>query len=276
MKCSGNQLYTPVYLKTTETMPWPENEPVFHVLSRDGLFVCRNHQFFTSCVPTKTWPTELAGQKPFLHLRYPRLPRALIERIVGFFDLVGELRSSEAAVLIAWDRETETIVPVVPPQTGTVSTNWYGKSYPMDLEYEIPTLPPHLLLIGDIHSHVDGPAYASFTDQSDEVHRPGLHLVVGRIQDEPPEFHAEVVADGLRFRVRDLNLVLEGYRHRRRHEVPREWLTQLTVKPWSSVKYRYRVNGDSPNPGSNGDSTSWNWVPPVLELNASDPTTPSG
>ena len=275
MKCPGDQLYTPVYLKTAEAMPWPQEEPVFHLLTRDGLFLCRNHTFFTSCVPTEAWPSELAAQTPFLRIRYPRLPRPLIERVVGFFDLIGERHASEAAVLLAWDRQAEAIVPIVPPQTGTVGTTSYGDAYPIDLEYEVPPLPPHRMLIGDIHSHVDGAAYASYTDKADELHRPGLHVVVGRIQDEPPQFHCEVVADGVRFRVRDLDLVMEGYRYRRRHEVPREWLSQVSVQPWRSAKYRSRVNGEGQTGGdSYGSTGSWSRLPSVIDVSPPDPTTP--
>jgi hypothetical protein len=118
-------------------------------------------------------------------------------------------------VLLAWNRETRQIEVLVPEQIGTVSSSNYGKSYALDLHCDVPRLPPQLLLIGDIHSRVDGPAYASWTDKADEAYRPGLHLVVGCISDEPPEFYCAAVADGARFRVKDLGLVMEGYRARR-------------------------------------------------------------
>lgn len=235
MKCSDNKLFTPLYLKFEENMPWPEEESVFYLLSRDGLFLCRNHPFFTSCVPTSQWPGELAGQKTFLKANYPRLPRPLLERIVGFFDLIGKLHSSEAAVLLAWDPHGKKIVPIVPTQIGRVSRSYYGNRYPIDLSYQIPPLPPSLRLIGDIHSHVDGPAYASHTDQSDEVHSPGIHMVIGRIQEEPPQIHCEIISDGTRFRVRDLGLIMEGYHQRRCAEVPQDWLDKVTVQPWTSA-----------------------------------------
>ena len=238
MKDSNQQPLTPIYLKMDEAMEWPEDS-TFYLLSRDGLFLCRNHQFFSSCVPADRWPSELAGQSPFLQFDYPRLPQRLVEQVVGFFDIIGEQYASEAAVLLAWNRETREIEVLVPEQTGTVSTSYYGKPYPMDLRYEMPPLHPHLLLIGDIHSHVDGPAYASWTDKADEAYRPGLHLVVGRILDEPPEFHCAVVADGTRFRVKDLGLVMEGYRYRRRDEVPQEWIARVSVEEWSSTSHQY-------------------------------------
>ena len=238
MKCSGQQLFTPLYLKLNDAMPWPEEEKAFYLLSSQGLYLCRNTPFFRSCVPVEDFPSELAGQKPFLRLSYPRIPRRLLEQVIGFFDIIGDRHGSEAAVLLAWNRTTEAMELIVPEQVGLVGTSWSGHPYPLELEYEVPPLPAHLVLLGDIHSHVDGSAYASYMDKSDEAHRPGLHLVVGRILDEPPQFHCEAIADGFRFKVRDLSLVVEGYHRRRVKEVPPEWLSKVTVKPWTN-RHRY-------------------------------------
>jgi len=264
MKCSGSNLLTPLYLKLSDAMLWPEEEKVFYLLSSDGLFLCRNTGFFRSCVPVEDFPSELAGQQPFLKLNYPRIPRQLLELVIGFFDVIAERHASEAAVLIAWNRNTNAVEIIVPDQVGLVGTTWSGKPYPMELEYEIPPLPPHLFLLGDIHSHGDGLAYASYMDKSDEVHRPGLHLVIGRILDEPPQFHCEATADGFRFKVRDLSLVLEGYHRRRVQQVPPEWLDKITIKPWSS-KYRYdssaKTSSWSSGTTSSCHSSTGYWAP---------------
>ena len=228
-------LTTPIYLKTDEGMPWPEDK-AFYLLSRNGLFLCRNHAFFSSCVPSDRWPGELAHQQSFFKSDYPRLPQRLLERVVGFFDLIAERYESEAVVLVVWNRQREKVELRVPDQTGTVRTSFYGDRYPVDLYYEVPQLPPHEVLIGDIHSHVDGAAYASWTDKADEAYRPGLHLVVGRIRSEPPEFYCALTVDGVRFRVTDLGLVTEGYQQRRRREVPVEWIDKVKVEESSNSK----------------------------------------
>jgi hypothetical protein len=96
------------------------------------------------------------------------------------------------------------------------------------------------MLIGDIHSHVDGAAYASGIDKADEAYRPGLHIVVGRIREEPPEFHCAVTADGMRFPVKDIGLVLEDYQRRRCQEVPEEWIAKVRVEEGSGWKQSAR------------------------------------
>ena len=193
----------PVLLKTGPELPWPDDEPIFYVLGRDGLHVCRNHEFFRSCVPAVRGPSELEEQGSFLTPRFPRIPRAVFELAVGFFDRVADRHGSEAAVLLAWDRAAQRVRLVVPDQTATMSRGWEGHGTPIGVHYVPPTnLPTDWVPFGDIHSHVHFAAYASYTDREDETHSAGLHVVVGRIHCEPPEVHGHQ-----RLRVRRLGRV---------------------------------------------------------------------
>lgn len=227
-----SSLLTPVLLKTTEDMPWPEDQSVFHLVTADGLYLCRNHEFFVSSVSTNQFPQELAGHRSFLRLRYPRLSQRTFERIVGFFGVIGESFGAEAAVLLAWNPDQAQIEILVPPQRSLVSSGWGGKCHPLSVDYEMPALPTGWRWIGDMHSHADEAAYSSYMDEKDERHRPGLHIVVGRISQEPPEFHAEVVIDGVRFGVPNLESVVEGYAQRRVSEVPADWIDKVRVFRW--------------------------------------------
>jgi hypothetical protein len=243
-------LTTPIYLKTRDDMPWPEEE-VFYLLANNGLFLCRNHPFFQSSVPARRCPSELAEHAPTLHLRYPKLPRWLLEVTVGFFARVAHLHNAEAAVLLAWDNTANRPRLLVPEQTATVGTGWRGDTYPIGVHYETPAeLPPGWTLIGDIHSHVEESAYASATDRHDETHRPGLHIVVGRISREPPDVHVEAVVDGTRFHV-DPSFVLDTYR-RRKGRVPPAWLQKVKIKRtggWSTGSYSGWGYGNGWNSG---------------------------
>ena len=234
MKESPPDLHTPIYLKLSEDMPWPP-DAVFHLLSRDGLFRCRNHPFFRSSVESADFPSELAGHAPFVSLSYPKLSQKLFETVVGYFSEVADLHGAEAAVLLVWNRLRGEVEVVVPEQRSVVSISWFsGTVSPLNVHYEIPPLAAHQVPIGDVHSHVDGAAYASGTDVDDELHRPGLHIVVGRISREPPEFHVEVTVDGGRFAVENIRKVVEGYAQRRCEEVPEEWMGKLQVEQWKN------------------------------------------
>ena len=253
MKHPDPTLDIPLYVKTDDDMPWPEHRS-FYLLTGSGLFLCRNHAFFKSCVPARRWPAGLAFQQRSLRLRFPPIPRALVARIVGFFARVAELHGSEAAVLLAWDTVAERMTVLVPDQTAGMSESWSGHRYPVDVRYEPPLdLPTHLTIIGDVHSHVDGAAYASSTDRDDEKHRAGLHVVVGRISREPPEFHCEVVVDGSRFEV-DPSVVIEGYEGRD-EAFPEEWLDRVRLEV-SSPHYSYGSYGTGPADHRNGSAAA--------------------
>ncbi|MFI5379396.1 MAG: hypothetical protein ACHRHE_08865 [Tepidisphaerales bacterium] len=226
MDPSSNKLLTPIYHNHGET-GFPQ-DPAFYMLGSNGLFYCRNTEFFSSCVPARGWPLELSAQRTFMKLRYPKMDRRQFELVIGFFSRVFDQHRSEAAIIPVWDRRQQRIRLVVPPQEATVTRGYSGKCYPNDVHYEIPGLPPHQFPLGDIHSHGDGAAYASWMDKSDETFRAGLHIVVGRIDRDPPDVHIEAVVDGHRFAVAPES-VIEGYQ-RRRLGVPKEWMDQVTVK----------------------------------------------
>ncbi len=233
---SRDELFTPIYLKTRDNMSLPAGEAAYLLLSGNGLWVCRNHDFFVSSVRARTWPAELATHHESLVLRHPRIPRKLMERIVGFFDIVARHKGCEAGVLLAWHKIRRRIEVIVPEQSASVSVGWNGQRFPIDLHYEVPgDLGPDLIIVGDVHSHVYEAAYSSGQDKADEEYRAGLHVVVGRLDREPPDFHAEYVVDGARFKV-DLEQVIKGYR-RRRQRVSPAWLQRVTLKIHGSTQH---------------------------------------
>ncbi len=226
---------TPVLLKSHEAEAWPEDETLFYLVARDGLYICRNHEFFSSCVPARGGPSELEEQPTFMKVAFPPIPQALFERIVGFFARIADLHSSEAAVVLVWDREERRVRIVVPEQVATVSRGWQGHQFAIGVDYTPPSgLPSHWVPFGDVHCHVHHSAYASHTDKEDETHAAGLHIVVGRIDHEPPDLHAEAVVDGVRFSL-DADRLLEGY-EQRDLDVPQKWIERVKVEafdPWA-------------------------------------------
>lgn len=218
----------PVIVKEREDQPLPEDLPAYYLLSRDGLFLVRRHAFFESCVPASTCPPDLASNETYLRPRFPRIPQSYLERIVGFFGRVAERQGSEAAVLLAWDLREKAVRLLIPEQVATMARTWRGEAYPVGVRYQVPAdMPSGWLPFGDVHSHVDGAAFASAIDEEDEVYRPGVHLVVGKIRREPPDFHVSAVVDGVRFAL-ELSQVAEGY-GRRDLDVPEDWLARVRL-----------------------------------------------
>ncbi|HEX6813630.1 MAG TPA: Mov34/MPN/PAD-1 family protein [Planctomycetota bacterium] len=219
-------LLTPILTKQPGDAMTPSDEPAYYLLTSSGLFLCRNDAFYRSCAPARQWPGELAPHASFLEPRFPRLSQRDCERIVGFFRAIAERHRAEAAVLLAWHRTERRVVLIVPPQ----------QANSMRVAYDVPRLAdPQLVLFGDVHSHVDSPAFASQIDAEDELNRPGLHIVVGRVRRPTPEFYVAAVVDGMRFEL-ELADVSEGFAAAAT-QVPAEWLDAVTVKPGYSSWY---------------------------------------
>lgn len=232
-------LITPVFLAREAGAPLVlEREPrVFYVLASNGLFLVRNHDFFRSSVPAPSCPSELAEFAGSFEPRFPRIPQLLFERIVGFFAAVAEAHGAEAGVLLCWDPEARSVHALAPPQVATVSGGARARAQPVGLHYEIPAgLPPTWLVFGDVHSHAHLAAFASATDRHDELQRPGLHIIVGEIQREPPGFHVEAVVDEQRFALA-LEDVIEGY-ERRQPSFPLEWLAEVRIADADEYPHR--------------------------------------
>lgn len=190
----------PVYVKESDDMPWP-TDSMFYLLSANGLFLCRNHKWFQSCAEIQKGPSELASQTAFAKLSYPAIPRLLVETAVGFFHKVFKAHHWESALILVWNRNTQAMELVCPDQKVGMAS----------VKYDIPILPTHLTVIGDLHSHCDFTPHASMTDEEDEMKRPGLHIVAGHIDKEPPEFYAVAVVDGKRFEVKRPKELFEDY-----------------------------------------------------------------
>ena len=197
----------PLYFKSPGAPPPAED--CAYLMTGDGLFLHRRHRFFESCVPVPIGggPATLERQKPFLRARFPRVPRALFRRFMGF---ARELWRREGAEVIAFFTVAEdgAVDLLVPEQTAVVQL-WRGDPpLPVRLGYRLPDPPPGLVLFGDIHSHGSEAAYASRMDVADEQALTGLHLVVGRLDRAHPEFHVEATVDGFRFSLPSLESVL--------------------------------------------------------------------
>ena len=217
----------PVYLKTDPQMPRPD-DPEFYLLTGDGTFICRNHSFFESDVPASRQPRTLAGHAPRCIIKYPKLGVAALEYIVGFFDVIFRMHSSEAIVLLYWDLKRKRYLLRVPKQEATVWESYSGRRSPLDVRYTIlPDVAAHQLLVGDIHSHGDIGAHASYMDEQDEQSRDGIHAVVGCIDRKLPQFHQEIVIDRHRFTLK-FEHIFQGFGKRRRN-IPQVWIDQVDV-----------------------------------------------
>ncbi len=217
----------PIYLKTEESEELCAEEFAY-VLTGNGLFLNRRTPFFESSVPTKRWPPELAFHKPSLKHRFPLIPKALIERVIGFLDTMFTLSGNEAIALFQW-RDEGGYEVVIPPQECTDVRGWDFRRAPFYTRYEVPIAAPGTRWLGDIHSHGPWPAFFSALDDHDDKHVPGFHVVLGCLdrRQEEVDLVAAVTVDNFAFDIAPMSL-FEGY-ERRRYDFPKEWLQNVTI-----------------------------------------------
>jgi hypothetical protein len=162
----------PIYLKDQDFTP-PE-DPIYYLLTRDGLFLVKRTPFFEAVVPAPGIPW-LAPQETQVRIQAPTL-RAVYTRY-----------KSEAVVLLGWREATRSYELVIPHQT-------VGGGH---CDYQVREFPAGLVRLGTIHSHAGLEAFHSERDINDERHEDGFHLTVGNI-DGDITLACSVVVQGYR------------------------------------------------------------------------------
>jgi hypothetical protein len=166
----------------------------------------------------------LESQEKFASVNYPTIPRPLIEKAVGFFRRIEKDHGWEAALIIVWNRHNQELELICPEQKNSFAS----------VSYDIPKLPQHLALIGDIHSHPNFSPTPSTIDEGDELQRPGLHIIVGYITGKlgkEPQFYCAAVVDGERFEIVNHASVMEPYISSDPKSAPKEWLDKVKKAP---------------------------------------------
>ena len=174
----------PIYLKDQDFTP-PE-DPLYYLLTKDGLFLVKSTPFFAATVPVQGIPW-LEAQEPEVRLTAPPLPVTLLLQALAFFRAVFPRYKSEAVALLAWREAEETYELVIPHQT-------VGGGH---CDYEIKDFPSGLMRLGTIHSHAAVEAFHSERDEHDERYEDGFHLTLGNI-DGGLTLSCSVVVQGLR------------------------------------------------------------------------------
>ncbi len=186
----------PIYLKDQDFTPPPD--PIYYLLTQDGLFLVKRTPFFEAIVPAKGIPW-LKPQESEVRLLAPSLPAALLLQAVAFFRAVYSRYKSEAVALLAWREASGTYELVIPYQT-------VGGAH---LDYEVREFPADLIRLGTIHSHAGAEAFHSERDWNDERFEDGFHITVGNISEEVYQLPEGNVYEDITL---SCSLVVQGYR----------------------------------------------------------------
>jgi hypothetical protein len=196
----------PLHLKTPDmTQPC---DSTYYLVAANGVFLVKKAGLFTSVTEAKS-VTGLEDQLPSVALAFPKLPRDLLGRIYGFFQLVYDRLDGEAIVFVYYSPEQDAFQAEAPPQRLTRYRTTRGWRTQGNVEYRSVTRPAGFLKLGDAHSHGDSPAFFSSIDDRDDG-EDGLRVVIGRLDRPRPDVCVSFVANGMRFKL-DVGDVLEDF-----------------------------------------------------------------
>jgi hypothetical protein len=211
----------PLYCRTTDFCE--PRDPLYYLLAANGIFLVKNTSLFSSVTTART-VAGLEDQTEALQLRFPPVPRGAMELIWGFFREVYERWEAEAVVFLYYVPELKKYRLGVPAQR--IFRYKRGGIWRTEgrVVYDNMARPNGHILLGDVHSHCDLPAFFSYTDDADDK-ADGLRIILGRVDRSQPDVKASFVASGRRFKV-------ETERACERFGVPqvppRGWLKQIT------------------------------------------------
>lgn len=161
----------------------------YYRLYEQGMFLHRPLVFGHGIVrnPTYKAPKRLkAFEHPggYFYFTGPRLPINIMAQAINFFRRALADKNSEAEVIVTQNYETKEHRLFIP-------TQWVGKGGVRSL-YNPEHIAQGWLVIGTIHSHCDFSPRHSGIDEADAKKMDGIHLVIGMLQNELPEYDAMV------------------------------------------------------------------------------------
>jgi len=160
------------------------------------------------------WEGDVApipDEVPAVDLRWKggKLPARILHECLAWFRLVNEKYSSEAQARLFYNPTTGAWSWTAFPQW--VTPGLYSKEVE---DHELTDEQKAMRLrsiremseagfteAGTIHSHCDAGAFASWTDEKDEISQNGLHLTLGHISEAKVELHGRVVFRKVKYRV---------------------------------------------------------------------------
>ena len=215
----------PIYLKSETEAP---ADPLYYVVAANGTFLVRKTLLFTATT-TVNEVIGLEPEAPAVALHFPKIPRAIMERVLGFFRLVYRRWDGEAVVVLFYSPERGEFLADAPPQVlqrFRSRDRWRTEGR---VEYGAIARPDGFLKLGDVHSHGDCAAFFSRTDDRDDD-EDGLRIVVGRVDRARLDVCASFVANGCRFSLSPRDVIETSSAPFSPVAPPEEWVRRVVCR----------------------------------------------
>lgn len=195
--------------------------------------------FGTAHIPADKWPKQLPELETLFHFSEEKVPIFIFQQALDFFRKVYAAYQTEATTYICRDEDGQYSL-FIPKQyvTGAsvnhrVDTGEMGKRMP----------------VGTIHSHCNFSAFHSGTDEHDMGKMPGLHVTIGLVDSEAPEYAVAIAVGDTKFDIKQEQIVTDeitldanGFA-----TAPDRWLKYVMpnqTAPWTggiSTKYGHQT-----------------------------------
>ena len=226
-------------IETRLLMPGEEPEysdkPGF-IGTKDGWFVNTPTLFGIAHVKANKGPQTLGELKASFRMNDKMIPQWLIMKAHDLFKKVWDKQQTEAMVYIIHHPVEDRFNLWVPEQ--------YVSGASVSYRLQPGQIKGGWQAVGTIHSHCNFGAFHSGTDQHDMDGMPGLHITIGHVDRDWPEFAIALSANGDSFDVSSIEDIMdrEAIKDHKGYDDAPDWWMDLIKKgasPWtgSTVKY---------------------------------------
>ncbi len=160
----------------------------YYIVAGDGLYIHKPVHYGHVIVPIeKAANLPELGAPAVLFKQIPKIPTAMLGQAWSFFRDVFNEQKTEAMLDITWHREHgyRFYVPQQDNTTGHVNARRNPAHYS-----------PGWRLVATIHSHCNFAAFHSGTDKADAAKLDGLHMTIGHVDTDHPQWAAMIAIGG--------------------------------------------------------------------------------
>ena len=217
----------------------PDEDTIFYVASQKGWIINTPTLFGNARVLSNEHPSHLPELKESFILNDLKLPVHILTQFHDFARKNFEATGAECSAYITCNPETSIFRLFIPEQyVSHTSVNHKLDAGAVRAPYQT---------VGTIHSHCDFGAFHSGTDTHDMGKMPGLHITIGHVDRDDPEFVFALAVSNAVFAVERDAIVNEGITHDRKgwDTAPDWWqnFVHTGTAPWgvTGITTSYRA-----------------------------------
>jgi len=222
-----------VYLNNGDSIP---DEQACYIISKDGIYLKKNLGMIQSITKVNKI-SFLETMQEEAQLNIDPIPVTECAKMLKFFrDVCETYYGSEAIALLYYNQNKNNYKIVIPPQIVSGGA--------CDFKREISMVKEGYNLVGDIHTHGNGSAFHSGTDDTDEkTGVDGLHITFGHVGSDEISISTSITVNGKRFKIEPY-IYLDGCEEIKKEEsVPRvqayKYIDGNLVKETFQSSYSY-------------------------------------